>query len=163
MLVVASGCSSGPSAPDDSAYLQALAEARAEKDRSLGEDAGSPIPAERRAELLPLRYYPPDTSYSVPALLRLKEKRDLFEIPTSTGQLRKMERVGVLEFTLDGRSLSLGAFVEDGTTRISQLFVPFADKTTGVDTYPAGRYLDLLGTDMVEVPIEQDWQRIRVQ
>ena len=139
-------CSSGPSAPDDSLYLKALADARAEKDRFFAEDAGSPIPATKRAELLPLRYFPPDPAYSVPAVLRLQEKRDVFEIPTSTGQLRKMQRVGVLEFTLDGLPLSLGAFVEDGTTRISELFVPFADKTTGTDTYPAGRYLDLRPT-----------------
>jgi hypothetical protein len=54
-----------------------------------------------------------------------------------------MQRVGVLEFTLDGQPMSLGAFVDEGTTRINELFVPFADLTTGKETYPAGRYLNL--------------------
>jgi uncharacterized protein (DUF1684 family) len=39
--------------------------------------------------------------------------------------------------------MSLGAFVEDGTRQIAQLFVPFADMTTGAETYSAGRYLDI--------------------
>ena len=34
--------------------------------------------------------------------------------------------------------MSLGAFVEDGTQQITSLFVPFADLTTGTETYPAG-------------------------
>jgi uncharacterized protein (DUF1684 family) len=64
-------------------------------------------------------------------------------MPTSTGALRKMQLVGVLEFTLQGETRSLGAFMPDGTQQITNLFVPFADQTTGTDTYSAGRYLDI--------------------
>jgi hypothetical protein len=53
-----------------------------------------------------------------------------------------MELVGVLEFTLRGEPHSLGAFVEEGAP-VTTLFVPFADLTTGIDTYAAGRYLDI--------------------
>jgi uncharacterized protein (DUF1684 family) len=63
-------------------------------------------------------------------------------MPTSTGKLRRMERVGVLEFSLQGQPMSLAAFVEEGQ-KLESLFVPFADLTTGKETYPAGRYLDL--------------------
>lgn len=77
------------------------------------------------------------------AALRLSEDRPVFEMPTSTGAMRRMQRVGVLEFTFEGQRLTLGAFVEDGTRQISQLFVPFGDPTNGTETYPAGRYLDL--------------------
>ena len=38
--------------------------------------------------------------------------------------------------------MSLAAFVEEGQP-LENLFVPFADLTTGKETYPAGRYLDL--------------------
>ena len=54
-----------------------------------------------------------------------------------------MQRVGVLEFTFKGQSLSLGAFVEEGAREIDGLFVPFVDATSGKETYPAGRYLDI--------------------
>jgi uncharacterized protein (DUF1684 family) len=135
-------CTSGPSAPDDSLYLKALSDARAEKDRSFGRDADSPVPVAKRAELLPLRYFPPDPDYSVPAVLKLHEKREVFDMQTSTGQIRKMQRVGVLEFSIEGSTHSLSVFLEDD----GRLFVPFADATTGTETYPAGRYLDLQPT-----------------
>jgi uncharacterized protein (DUF1684 family) len=57
-----------------------------------------------------------------------------------------MQLVGTLQFSLLGQPQSLGAFVEDGTEQIENLFVPFADMTTGSETYPAGRYLDLRPT-----------------
>ena len=136
-------CSSGPSAPDSAAYLQELAKDRADKDRSLRDGSDSPIPPDKRNTLLPLKYFPPDPSFATPAVLQLAENRPVFEMPTSTGTLRRMQLVGTLEFTLKGQKQTLGAFVEDGTDRIAQLFVPFADQTTGKETYSAGRYLDL--------------------
>jgi uncharacterized protein len=143
LMVAAAACTSGPSAPDESDYLSRIAAERTYKDTFFRESDESPVPAHLQDVLLPLRYYPPDQAYSVPAQLRLAEERPVFEMPTSTGQMRRMQRVGVLEFTLHGEAQSLGAFVEAGTRRITQLFVPFADATTGEETYFAGRYLDL--------------------
>ena len=137
-----SGCSSGPSAPDDAGYVSELVAARAEKDRFFREDPETPVPDDKKKTLLPLPYYPVDMSYTVPAALRLAEKRPVFEMPTSTGTLRKYQQVGAIEFVLQGQPMTLGAFVEDGQA-LTQLFVPFADLTTGEETYPAGRYLDL--------------------
>jgi uncharacterized protein len=141
-LVFAAGCSSGPSAPDESAYVAELNEERAAKDRDFAEQS-DPVPAGKRSTLLPLPYYPPDPGYSVPAVLHVAEQRPVFEVPTSTGTIRRMQRVGLLEFTLLGQQMTLGAFVEEGTRDFTNLFVPFADLTTGKETYPAGRYLDL--------------------
>jgi len=139
-------CSSGPSAPDDSEYVKQLEDARTYKDKDFRESPESPVPPDKRDALLPLRYFPIDQNYSVPAVLRRSDERPVFEMPTSTGALRKMQLVGVLEFTLQGEVRSLGAFVPDGTERITNLFVPFADQTTGTETYSAGRYLDIDST-----------------
>jgi uncharacterized protein len=141
--LVAAACSSGPSAPDEGSYIERVEAARADKERMFRESPDSPIPPGKHAELLPLSYFPVDSAYSIPAVLKLANERPEFEMPTSTGKLRKMQRVGVLEFTLQGQALSLGAFVESGTSRITQLFVPFSDLTTGTETYAAGRYLDI--------------------
>jgi uncharacterized protein (DUF1684 family) len=145
MLAVATAvaCSSGPPAPDDANYVSSLAAARAEKDRFFRDDAETPVPEDRKSALLPLPYYPIDPAYSVPAALRLSDERPVFEMPTSTGTLRKYQLVGSIEFTFQGQPMTLGAFVEDGTSRFDSLFVPFADTTTGNETYSAGRYLDL--------------------
>ena len=152
-IVMLTACSSGPGAPDSSAYLTDVAAVRANTNRVFSEAPEcsspsasaecSPVPAARRARLLPLRYYEIDPGYNVPAALRLSEDRPVFEMPTSTGTLRRMERVGVLEFRLNGQPMTLAAFVEEGTRRLESLFVPFADQTTGTETYSAGRYLDL--------------------
>lgn len=141
--LAAAACTSGPSAPDERAYVETIGAERAEKDRMFRESSDSPIPPGERDELLPLSYFPVDRAYSAPAVLKLSEERPVFEMPTSTGKMRKMERVGVLEFTLGGEQRSLGAFVEAGTRRVTRLFVPFSDVTTGKETYAAGRYLDI--------------------
>jgi uncharacterized protein (DUF1684 family) len=65
------------------------------------------------------------------------------ELPTSTGQRRKMRRVGSLQFTINGRELTLTAFVDAQENDMRRLFVPFGDITNGNETYPGGRYLDL--------------------
>lgn len=143
-LLTLVSCSSGPPAPDDAAYVATIAEGRAARDKAFREEP-DPIPASKRDALLPLRYYPVDPAFSVPASLKLADERPVFEIPTSTGKLRRYQRVGVLQFTLQGQAMTLGAFVPEGEA-IAQLFVPFADLTTGTDTYAAGRYLDLFPT-----------------
>jgi uncharacterized protein (DUF1684 family) len=61
-------------------------------------------------------------------------------MPTSTGKLRDMTRIGTLEFTMKGQPLKLAAFLEEGSRR---LFVPFSDLTSGTETYQAGRYMNL--------------------
>jgi uncharacterized protein len=145
--LAAAACSSGPSAPDEGSYVEKISSERASKERMFRESPDSPIPSGKHAELLPLNYFQVDSTYSTPAVLELSADRPEFEMPTSTGKLRKMQRVGVLEFTLKGQALSLGAFIEAGTTRVNQLFVPFSDLTTGTETYAAGRYLDLEATN----------------
>lgn len=142
-VVAVPACTSGPSAPDEGEYVETLSAARIAKDRQFREASDSPVPKDKREALLPLPYFPIDSRYSVPAALTLSNNRPVFEMPTSTGTLRKMQLVGTLEFTLEGERRSLGAFVEDGTRQIANLFVPCADLTPGTDTYSAGRYLDI--------------------
>ena len=143
--LVSAACTSGPPPPvDPQAYVKQIAEARAFKDKTFREEP-EPIPRDKLETLLPLRYYAPDPSYRAPAELKLANERPVFEMPTSTGTLRRMERVGVLEFTLRGQPMSLAAFVGEGE-QLELLFVPFTDLTTGKETYPAGRYLEIRPT-----------------
>lgn len=141
LAIGAVACTSSPAPPDESAYIEKIASWRSDRDRAWGE-TDDPIPPERRGELLPLRYFPADSKYQIPAELKLSQERPVVELPTSTGTLRKMQIVGTLEFTLDGQRLSLGALSPAGEP-IRSLFVPFADLTTGKETYSAGRYLDI--------------------
>lgn len=141
-LAAAAACTSKP--PDDSGtYVAEIAAARSAKDADFRTGSDSPIPDVRKAELLPLAYFAIDEGYRAPAVLRPTSDRTIVQMPTSVGGQRQMRRVGALEFSLKGQPLKLTAFVEVGAPDLNHLFVPFTDLTSGTETYPAGRYLDL--------------------
>jgi len=131
-------CSPRPPEPKD--YTARLAADRAAKDAAF-QSGSDPVPAARHAELLPLAYFPIDPGYDVPAVLKPTDDRTVFQMPTSSGAPRDMRRVGSLEFTLKGLPLKLTTFVEVATP--THLFVAFSDLTSGNETYPAGRYVDI--------------------
>jgi uncharacterized protein (DUF1684 family) len=133
-------CNRPPDDPKD--YVARIAAARAAKDADFQRD-DDPIPPARKAEFLPLAYFPIDPDYNVLAALTPATERIEVMMPTSSGQLRKMLQIGRLEFTLKGQPMSLLAFTEGD---ISRLFVPFSDMTSGTETYAAGRFLDLTRT-----------------
>ena len=107
------------------------------------ESSESPVVAADRSSFPPLAYYPINQEYRVPASLTVARADDILEMQTSTGQRRKMQRIGALEFTVKGQPLKLTAFAEANDTELRRLFVPFHDLTNGSETYPGGRYLDL--------------------
>ena len=135
------GCAPAP-VEDETAYLQDLQAFRLGKDAALRQ-SDSPVPPDKQPNVLPLEYFAGSIQYKVPAVLRVDADQPTMAMPTSTGQLRQMRRVGTLQFTLKGQPLSLGAFVEAASRDVDRLFVPFTDLTSGAETYPAGRYLDL--------------------
>ena len=124
-------------------YEDEIASWHADKDRFMRESPDSPVLAPERAAFPPLPYYPINREYRVPASLTVARADDILDMQTSTGQRRKMQRIGALEFTLKGQPLKLTAFAEAADTSLRRLFVPFHDLTNGSDTYPGGRYLDL--------------------
>lgn len=143
LAVLLSGCSAGAPPPaDDGDYVSQIQAARAAKDEAFRNAPDKPVPPNRLNDFLPLKYFSPDPEYVVPASLKLAGKRTIVEAPTSMGKIRTQERVGVLEFTLKGQPLTLGAFIEAGAD-VNRLFVPFSDLTSGTETYSAGRYMEL--------------------
>lgn len=140
LLWLAAGCSSPP--PD---YPARIVAERAHKDEFLRGSADIILPADRE-KFLPLSYFSIDESYAVPAQLQPAAERTRLQMPTSTGTFDAMERIGHLQFTVKGQPFKLSAFVPAGTTRITSLFVPFSDLTSGTETYTAGRYMDLTPT-----------------
>jgi hypothetical protein len=124
-------------------YEQEVANWRAQKDTFMHGAAQSPVPPEKRASFAPLAYYPVEQPYRVPAALKVNPTNDILEMPTSTGDRRRMRRIGTLAFTLKEQPLTLTAFVDATENDMRRLFVPFGDLTNGAETYTGGRYLDL--------------------
>ena len=141
VVCAVSACSHQP--PDDPKdYVARIAAARAEKDRAF-QSSNDPVPVSRKAEFLPLAYFPADPDYNVLAALNPAAQQTRLMMPTSSGQEREMRRVGSLTFTLKGQQMTLTAFVEAAAPDMNRLFVPFSDLTSGAETYAAGRFLDL--------------------
>jgi uncharacterized protein (DUF1684 family) len=124
-------------------YADEISAWHATKDQFMRESPDSPVPAAQRATFPSLTYFPVTPEYRVPAALTVAASNTMLRIPSSNGQPRPHRRVGTLEFSLKGQSLTLTAFVEVGQEDMRHLFVPFGDLTNGTETYPGGRYLEL--------------------
>jgi uncharacterized protein (DUF1684 family) len=142
LLVVALAVACANKPQDDRSYMATIAAARADKD-TLFQKNDQPIPQNRQAELLPLAYFPIDPDYNVAATLKPSDDQRVILMPTSTGTTRQMRRAGTLEFSLKGQPMKLTALVDLTDRNLDHLTVMFSDLTSGIETYSAGRYLDL--------------------
>lgn len=126
-------------------YADAIRAFRADKDAYFRTGGGSPLPAADRAEFPGLPYFDVDESLAFEGLSLepyAGTEPTSFTIPTSDNKLRPAERAGVFRFEVGGVPCALTAYTFVGSESGS-LFVPFLDGTTGVESYGAGRYLDL--------------------
>lgn len=140
VVVVAAACSNKP--PENKDYASRLTGDRQAKDAQFLEQ-DEPVPKSRKAKVLPLAYFPIDPDYNVPAALKPAESDTIVQMPTSTGALRNQRIVGTLEFVLKGQPLKLTASVDADAANLDHITVMFTDLTSGAETYPGGRYIDL--------------------
>jgi uncharacterized protein (DUF1684 family) len=132
--------------PSDEEVARRQVEAfRRQKDRFFRESPDSPLLPEDRENFQGLKYYAYDSTYRVVARLVREPHPGIFRVQTTTGDYKEYTRIGRLEFELQGQKLSLTAFLPPGDEPLhgGRLFVPFRDRTSGKETYGAGRYLDL--------------------
>jgi uncharacterized protein (DUF1684 family) len=144
VIALMTACTSGPQPIDDTSNDQEVLAWRANKDALFKSQPESPLLPEDRPAFTGLLYFPINSMYRMPA--RLDEDRSnttVIELSTSAAEKRRMQRVGSLRFTFNGKPLALTAFADEGTAVITRLFVPFGDLTSGETTYGGGRYLDL--------------------
>jgi uncharacterized protein (DUF1684 family) len=111
---------------------------RAGRDELFARHPQSPIPPAHRGRFEGLPYFPFDAAARVTADVAAAE-RERFEVPASVGEPMAFTRFGVARFTLGGEPCELELYWLDAYG--GGLFVPFADATSGHETYGAGRYL----------------------
>ncbi len=120
-----------------------LTEFRTAKDQYFARDNDSPLLPEQRHHFHGLDYFPENASLRL--ALRIDEfsdsEKDVIEMMTSTGESRQQQRWGTFTFVVDGGQATLTVYRDlDG----EEFFLPFADATSGRESYGAGRYLDLI-------------------
>ena len=109
----------------------------------------SPVPAEERPGYDGPHLYDYDPDWSLTATTEAVEPRSL-NIATSTETTAAFRRFGRAHFTHAGEAMALELYWLEGYG--GGLFVPFADATSGTETYGAGRYLldTVKGADLGE-------------
>jgi uncharacterized protein len=91
-----------------------------------------------------LKWFAPNPALQVTAVLEAIERPDMVVIATSRGLKKEYYRVGIFRFAIDGTPLALTALAVSAAPKAGdELFVPFRDATTGVETYEVGRYLTM--------------------
>ncbi len=130
----------GKSAADYQAFVE---KDRKEKEEYLKSGEGSPfvkdtIPFEE------LKYFPTNEKFNIRAKLEFIEEKKVVLLGTSDGKEQKYLEYAYAVFDLDGvkNKLLILESMEMGPQR-GQLFLAFADETSGIETYGAGRYLDV--------------------
>jgi uncharacterized protein (DUF1684 family) len=103
-----------------------------------GEHPQSPVPAAERSDYTGPHVYAYDPAWRTLADVEPAEPRRL-ELPTSTGEPMGSSRFARARFGAGGHRLSLDLYLLEGYG--GGVFVPFADATSGGETYGAGRYL----------------------
>jgi uncharacterized protein (DUF1684 family) len=118
-----------------------------ERARLFREHPQSPVPAAERAGYRGPHTYDYDPACRVMATLESVEPVRI-ELPASDGAPMAFTRFAHARFGLEARELSLELYWLEGYA--GGLFVPFADTTSGNETYGAGRYaLDTIkGSDL---------------
>lgn len=100
----------------------------------------------RRRTFAGRAWYEPKAEYRVPARFVPHAQGATIPIANVRGEISYEKVAGTLEFSVDGRKMSLDALDDEGA-----LFVIFRDGTSSSTTYPPGRFL------VVEKPKDGNW------
>lgn len=123
------------------------------KQRLYREHPQSPVALHRREGYV-FRCYDYDASMRVLAVLVPSEPRHV----DGDAEVPGMTRIGTLRFTLHGADHELGASWLDGYA--GGVFVPFADTTSGSETYGGGRYVLDSAKEPISAPTAIAWLSI---
>ncbi len=85
-----------------------------------------------------IEHFPVDDSWRIEAAWTQHPTMQHFDIQTVIGNIDKMENPGFATFTRDGREYRIYPVIEVGS---DDLFIIFADRTSGRETYGSGRFV----------------------
>ncbi len=120
--------------------MSELSDFRQAKDHLYGHDHHSPLTPDQQRDFRGLDYFEEEPSLRVELEVQQFDTPETVEMLTNTGDVAAYQRWGAISFEVDGHPAGLTVFKdpEEGDA-----FLPFADATSGSETYGAGRYLDV--------------------
>lgn len=127
----------------DAASGSSVQQFRAEKDAAFRDPRTTPLSQQELKDFSGLHYFAEDSAYVVEAQFVAITVPDTVIIGTTHAEDKRTAlRAGRLLFTINNQACTLTAYRFAGQD-IPGFFVPFKDATSGMETYGAGRYLDL--------------------
>ena len=128
----------------DGVYVDTIVKSRKDKDDFMRNSRNSPF-AKEKEPFQELKYFPPDLNYRIQANLTPVRNRSVITLTANDGSSQSYLQYAWAEFDLDNlhNRLLILEVMEDGPER-GKLFLAFADETSGIETYAAGRYLDVM-------------------
>jgi uncharacterized protein (DUF1684 family) len=126
------------------AYIASVETLRKEKDHNMRTASDSPFANDSIDSFKGLSYFPIDAAYRIQARLSSIEQKKTISLPTSDGKQKSYLEYAYAEFEMQGErnKLLILEIMDMGPYR-GTLFLAFADKTSALETYGAGRYLDI--------------------
>lgn len=117
--------------------MTTLSDFRLEKNEFFARDFQSPLTPQQKAAFSGLHYFPENPALRMDVFVKLFPTQEEVQIQTSTGDIRYFRRYGQFEFIIEGQVNSLTIYSNE-----YGYFMPFVDSLAGIETYPAGRYLE---------------------
>jgi uncharacterized protein (DUF1684 family) len=147
-MIALSACHGQPVAP--AGYLTALAAYRVTVDSSMRYGPSSPFHRDSSLQFTGIKWFPPDYEFRAEASLHRYPTTAEIATRGTKGEERHVTRYGYLMFTLHEKKYRLNVYKfteadlkKRGEEFRSYLMVWFTDRTTGKETYPVGRYVEI--------------------
>ena len=119
--------------------MSELTDSRKSKDQFMAHGHHSPLTHDQQHGFSGLSYYEEYPSLRFVLEPEEYDDQEAVEMQTSTGDMATYVRWGKISFDVDAETAVLTLYKDvDG----DDYFLPFADATSGAETYGAGRYLD---------------------
>jgi uncharacterized protein (DUF1684 family) len=140
-----------------SSYINTIKKDRKLKDIEMLKGDHSPIPEDEKTTFRNLNYFKPKVKFRKEAAFVRYDDAKRFLMKTTTDRLPEYSLYGAISFRHRGKEYKLNVYQNIELVKKpgfeKHLFIPFNDKTNGMDTYGGGRFLDITetGEDMLVI------------
>jgi uncharacterized protein (DUF1684 family) len=128
-------------------YYRRIEASRFTKDSIFKTDSkNSPFDDKDRVKFFALKYFDVNPSFVDTAIVTEFPQKDTVNMMFTKGESSPFLKFGKVDFEINGTKCTLLVFQNLEQARSEKsvpLFIPFMDKTTGNQSYDAGRYLDV--------------------
>ena len=119
--------------------MSELTEFRRSKDHFVQHDPQSPLTGAQKAAFSGLSYFEEEQSLRLSLQTEPYPEQEIIEMQTTVGGIASYLRWAKIAFSVDSAPAELTVYKR---TSDGSFFLPFADSTSGDETYGAGRYVE---------------------